>query len=174
MNRSKSSESTAAVFSPDIQETACSEDSGILEEVLDNTTKKCRVNGIVVGTLTGIDDAQVPLVDFPMNPTGRPLPTRSTVALETAHIGRDVALLFEQNDVRKPIVIGLMHASVAPVEIIKDNQLVAITAEKELLLRCGESSILLREDGKIVIKGKDILSRARRTNKVKGGSVQLN
>jgi hypothetical protein len=150
--------------------------TGILDEVLENTKKTSQVNGIVVGALKDIDtDSGVPTVDFPMNPTGRPIPARSTVELKHEHIGREVALLFELNDVRKPIVIGLMHAPVNPfTQVSVDNRIHEITAEKELLLRCGEASIHLREDGKIIIKGRDILSRARRTNKVKGGSIQLN
>lgn len=116
----------------------------------------------------------VPYVDFEMNPTGRSLSARSTVALKKEHIGREVALLFEQNDVRKPIVIGLMHVPERSIEVAVDGEIQEVSAENELLLRCGKSSILLRKDGKIVIKGENILSRARMTNKVKGGSVQLN
>ena len=49
-----------------------------------------------------------------------------------------------------------------------------IEGEGELILRCGRATVTLREDGKIVIRGVDVLSRASRTNRIKGGSVQLN
>jgi hypothetical protein len=146
----------------------------IIDDITRRTEQLSMINGIVVGVLINIDDNCVPLVDFPMNPTGQPLPARSTVALEKAHLRREVALMFEQNDMRKPIVIGLMHAHFSSVEIEKDGSVQEISAQKELSLRCGKASILLREDGKIVIKGEEILSRARRTNKVKGGTIQLN
>jgi hypothetical protein len=49
-----------------------------------------------------------------------------------------------------------------------------IEAKKNLTLRCGEGSITLREDGKILIKGKDLVSQAQRTIRIKGGSVAIN
>lgn len=155
-------------------ETDSEETHDILEDVVHATEQTFKVNGIVVGGLKAFDEADRPMVDFSINPMPDPLPARSTVALSKDHIGRDVALLFEQNDVRKPIVIGLMHVIAPTVEVSSDAMKREITAKEELVLRCGDSSILLRKDGKIVIKGRDILSRARRNNKVKGGSVQLN
>jgi hypothetical protein len=32
----------------------------------------------------------------------------------------------------------------------------------------------LRKDGKLMIRGKDVLTRAKRTNRIKGGSVGIN
>ena len=57
--------------------------------------------------------------------------------------------------------------SEAPEELVME-------AKKNLTLRCGEGSITLREDGKILIKGKDLVSRAQRTIRIKGGSVAIN
>lgn len=146
--------------------------NNFLDDVVRHTEKTARVNGVVVGTLARRGEDGIPYVDFSMNPTGRPLPARSTVEIKDDHAGRDVALMFEQNDVRKPIIIGLMH--VPSIQVAIDGEVKEITAEKELLLRCGKASILLRRDGKIIIKGENILSRARMNNKVKGGSIQLN
>lgn len=49
-----------------------------------------------------------------------------------------------------------------------------VEAKKNLTLRCGAGSITLREDGKILIKGKELVSHARKTNRIKGGSVTIN
>ena len=49
-----------------------------------------------------------------------------------------------------------------------------IEAKKNLTLKCGEGSITIREDGKILIKGKDLVSHAQRMNRIKGGSVSIN
>lgn len=49
-----------------------------------------------------------------------------------------------------------------------------LEARKNLTLRCGDGSITIREDGKILIKGKDLVSHARRVNRIKGGSVAIN
>jgi hypothetical protein len=51
---------------------------------------------------------------------------------------------------------------------------VVVEAGKTLVLRCGDGSITLRADGKILIKGKDLVSHAQRTNRIKGGSVAIN
>jgi hypothetical protein len=49
-----------------------------------------------------------------------------------------------------------------------------LEAKKQLILRCGAGSITIREDGKILIKGKDLVSHAKRLNRIRGGSVQIN
>jgi hypothetical protein len=49
-----------------------------------------------------------------------------------------------------------------------------IEARKNLTLKCGDTLITLREDGKILIKGKDVVSHARRMNRIKGGAVSIN
>jgi len=49
-----------------------------------------------------------------------------------------------------------------------------ITANKQLTLRCGESSITLTAAGKIIIRGKYIVSRASGLQRIKGGAVQIN
>lgn len=49
-----------------------------------------------------------------------------------------------------------------------------ITAAKQLTLRCGESSITLTAAGKIIIRGKYIVSRSSGVQRIKGGAVQIN
>jgi len=43
-----------------------------------------------------------------------------------------------------------------------------------LELRCGDSQITLTKDGKVVIKGVDVTTRASRTCRVKGSTVNIN
>lgn len=59
--------------------------------------------------------------------------------------------------------------SVAPME-----KRVCIEASEGIELRCGESVIKLDSNGKITILGKDVTTRARKTNKIKGASVRIN
>ena len=49
-----------------------------------------------------------------------------------------------------------------------------LEAKSCLTLRVGSGSITIREDGKILIKGKDLVSHATRLNRIKGGAVQIN
>ncbi|MFT3782346.1 MAG: hypothetical protein QM790_10050 [Nibricoccus sp.] len=57
----------------------------------------------------------------------------------------------------------------------KENRAqVVVEAGQELVLKCGKASIELSKDGTISIKGTDVISRARRVNRIKGSSVTLN
>ena len=51
---------------------------------------------------------------------------------------------------------------------------VVIQARESLTLRVGDGSITIRADGKILIKGKDLVSHAQRANRIRGGSVAIN
>jgi hypothetical protein len=49
-----------------------------------------------------------------------------------------------------------------------------LEAKNELTIRVGGGSITMRKDGKILIKGRDLVSHAQRVNRIKGGSVAIN
>jgi hypothetical protein len=51
---------------------------------------------------------------------------------------------------------------------------VVLTAEREMVLRCGEASITLTRAGKVIIKGAYIVSRSTGYNKIKGAAVDIN
>ncbi|TWU40598.1 hypothetical protein [Novipirellula artificiosorum] len=51
---------------------------------------------------------------------------------------------------------------------------VVIEADEQLSLRCGDASIEMRKDGKLMIRGIDVLSKAKRTQRIKGGNVAIN
>jgi hypothetical protein len=60
-----------------------------------------------------------------------------------------------------------------PAECEMPDSLV-LEAKHSLTLRVGEGSITIREDGKILVKGKDLVSHAQRMNRIKGGAVSIN
>jgi hypothetical protein len=49
-----------------------------------------------------------------------------------------------------------------------------LEATDELTLRVGDGSITIRKDGRILIRGTDLVSHARRLNRIKGGAVSIN
>jgi hypothetical protein len=51
---------------------------------------------------------------------------------------------------------------------------IQIVAQDNLILRCGEGSLIISKDGSIILRGSKILSRAKGVNKVKGAAVQIN
>jgi hypothetical protein len=154
----------------------------VAEAVPDAARKRMRLDGVVIGVLMGFDDSGEPLVVFPGNPVEQAVPARTMARLERDHIGSDVALLFEQGDPARPLIMGrILHPEVAfsPTEnprfqAIIDDQRLELKAEREIVLRCGKASITLTRAGKILLRGAYIYSRSTGVNNIKGGSVQLN
>jgi hypothetical protein len=61
-----------------------------------------------------------------------------------------------------------------PVAVQADGDRYEISAEREIVLRCGDSSITLTRAGKVIIKGNYILSRSTGYNKIKGAAIDIN
>ena len=55
-----------------------------------------------------------------------------------------------------------------------DSKRLVLEADEELAIQCGKGSIMIRKDGKILVKGLEIVSHAKAANRIRGGSVQLN
>lgn len=147
----------------------------------ETTTEK--IDGVVVGLLIGFDGQGAPLVGFTGNPQAEAAPARSTANLTREDIGCEVALLFENGDPAKPLIIGRMQQLVISTEKpneqafnaeIDGEQRVVLQADQEIVLRCGKASITLTRAGKIIIRGAYILNRSSGVNRIKGGSVQIN
>jgi Domain of unknown function (DUF6484) len=55
-----------------------------------------------------------------------------------------------------------------------DGKRLVFEAEEEVQIKCGEASINLYKDGRVVIRGRNLISRASVVNRILGGSVQVN
>jgi uncharacterized protein DUF6484 len=137
-----------------------------------------RLDGVVLGALVGFTETGVPLVDFPGNPQDNPVSARSTAELSPDDIGREVALLFEEANPSKPILIGPI-VSLGPqaarrFSVDRDGERLELSAQREVVLRCGNASITLTRAGKILIRGDYVSSHSRGVNKIKGGVVHIN
>jgi hypothetical protein len=89
--------------------------------------------------------------------------------------GQRVLVCLPRNLEEKGCVLGRIGTYVAPEPAEPpDTDRVLVEADKELVLKCGEASVTLTERGQILIKGKDVVSRASRNQRIKGGSVQIN
>jgi len=132
-----------------------------------------KLSGVVLGELRGFEEGS-PVVGFP-GAASDPV-AMTTVPLSTDQIGRQLALVFPDGDPARPLVMGLIQDPIsgAPVSATVDGETVNLKGEREIRLECGKASIVLRADGKIVIKGTRLLSRASRTQRIKGGSVSIN
>ena len=134
------------------------------QEVLDNLlARSLQTNagkGPVIGRLCGWDDSGAPLVDFPDNPAGVPLPALSTLALAPNAVDRPVVLLFEGNELRRPIVIGVIKSPTLTPVVTVDDREVVLEGKEQIELRCGKAKIVMTSDGKVLVKGTDIVSRS--------------
>src|SRR5262249_49279645 len=154
----------------------------------DHTKILKRIDGVVIGRLMEAEASKGVLVDYPDSPYNVPLLAASMVTVSKQDIGREVVLAFESGDPTRPILIGLIHQPCAThysadaviagngddsISIQLDGKRLTLTADKEIVLRCGEASITLTRAGKVLIRGTYVLSRSSGVNRIQGGSVQL-
>jgi hypothetical protein len=135
-----------------------------------------RIDGVIIGIFLGFGH-RGPLVVFPGNPEEAALQARSLAELSSGMIGCEVALLFENGDPRRPLIVGkIVDPAIqkADANIVRDGELVSITANHRLELRCGKSTIIMEKDGHITIRGTYLVSHASAANRIRGGSVNLN
>ena len=111
-----------------------------------------------------------------------------------------VVLLFEEGEPTRPLIMGLLQENETPyldlildtrdetgdtnlaaeqvpeppTEVRVDGRRVLLEGQDEIVLRCGRAAITLQRNGKIVIRGTYLVSRSEGTNRIKGGSVQIN
>ncbi len=93
--------------------------------------------------------------------------------------GRQVVLLFERGDPRRPVIVGWVQELPAadPPErryVRVDGRVLVLEGQQEVELRCGEASILLHRDGRIELRGRTILSEAREMQRIRGAAVRIN
>jgi Domain of unknown function (DUF6484) len=138
-------------------------------------------DGVVIGMILGFQDA-LPLVVFPGNLQEKAIPARSLTRLSTADLGAEVALLFEDGDRARPLIVGKLVDPLRPTSgavdtgavVIADGQLLRLVAKERIELRVGKASLIMEADGRITLRGTDLVSHASRSNRIRGGSVNLN
>lgn len=139
-------------------------------EVLD------RIDGVVIGLLIGFE-GRAPLVVFVGNPRETAIAARSLTELDVSAIGSELALLFEEGDPTRPLVVGRIvdpaHKN-RELQVVREGDRVVITGEERIELRCGLASIILEKDGRVTIRGSQLTSQASGTNRIRGGAVHLN
>ena len=156
-------------------------------------SRPVKLRGNRVGKLVRWSETEGPIVDHSSNPHG-PIAARSTVPLnaETAREAvanhQEVLLVFEAERSDKPIIVGLIQPRDSHVELKRDREQsqptalealvdgkkIALQAEDEIVLRCGDASITLQRNGRIVVRGAYVETRSKGINRIKGGVVRIN
>jgi hypothetical protein len=144
--------------------------------------------GIQSGRIVEIRPGGKPMVDFDGNESGL-LEAR---CLHRASFSNDYAagsavlLAFDRGDRTHPIILGALSESCeespgrpfraegTQVNAVVDGTRIVLRADREIVLECGESSLILQKDGRVVLKGVEVVSRASRTNKIRGACVKIN
>ena len=176
-------------------------EQSLLENVIEQSARPPqRADGIAIGVLDSFDsagNAHVSIAAFGLSG----LVANTLVPLTVAHLGAQLALGFESGNPQRPIIIGFMlsahpedislarpHDTVLeevqnddetsddgmPRDVIVDGLRVILEAEREIELRCGEAAIIMTADGRIQIRGTYITSHASATQRILGGSVNVN
>ena len=142
-------------------------------------------NAAILAKFHSFDLDDCPIIsDLPQLP-GEVLRARATIKLTQSQIGAQVVLMFENSDSRLPIIVGVLQqpipfmpiAEAKPIQqvsVTADDDRFVVSAEREIVLRCGDASITLTRAGKVIIKGNYIVSRSTGYNKIKGAAVDIN
>lgn len=150
---------------------------------------------VTIGKIARVDKSGRIYVDYPGNPAG-PAKARITASVQkilaskSDPAGSEVLLAFENNDPGRPIIVDAMYSLLGDImeqaddavaakagkleEALVDGKRVVLSAEEEVVLKCGSASITLTKSGKVLISGDYVSSRSKGANKIKGGSIQLN
>jgi hypothetical protein len=141
---------------------------------------------VSTGVVTEVTTDGEVFVDYAGN-IGAPVKAQVLVPLDDrripASVGDTFALLLNEGDSNPPLILGRVSSTVPLArepaanpspEVQIDGQRVTLHAHTMVVLSCGLGSITLTADGKIVIKGTEIVSRASGSNKIRGGQVNIN
>lgn len=154
-----------------------------------------KLEGPRIGRLVKIDSDI--WIDYQGNPFKRPLLARLEkrfgldqlkAALE---LERDLKLEFIGGDPSMPVISQIYYSLLDEVtfktkeenktqEIIKakkivlDAEEIELKGSKRVIIRSGKSKIILDSLGRLVQKAGDIVNRARKNNKIKGGNIHIN
>ncbi len=142
------------------------------------------VPGAVLGRVVGVEGAtlQVEVAGRGVLRARVAMPLTTTQAQAAVVAGAEAVLVFAEGDPERALVMGLvLQALEEPAEPEEkpavariDGQRVVLEGKEEVVLKCGEATLTLRANGKVVIRGAYVETRARGTNRIKGGSVQIN
>lgn len=153
-----------------------------LGELAAELVSRARTPSMAVGRIVGLADDGHPLVDF----DGRdhhavaaryvvPLSTDELAAMANAN--QEVLLAFEGDDSSRPIITGVLQTPAKPRAnegvVVVDGKRVRIEGHDEIVLSCGQASITLRRNGRVVIRGTHLESDSLGANWIRGVDIQL-
>lgn len=116
---------------------------------------------IVIGSIVDINPEGRPMVDFPNMPDRAPLPALTTLTLTRHHTGRQVALLFNNGDIRQPVIMGVIHNPLD--ELLQNFELTPVESENTSPFpdtssaRGNPADIKQDRNGQVFVDGKHVV-----------------
>jgi hypothetical protein len=115
----------------------------------------------------------------------------SAASASEALLGRTVLVLLNRHT--QPVILGVVTqrlwekpqadtareaygklSKTGSTSLELDKRTIDLEAADEIRLTCGKSSLVLRSDGTVIMRGVRIVSRASESNKIKGSTVNIN
>jgi Domain of unknown function (DUF6484) len=150
-----------------------------------------RGGGVVIGRVVSFEGGEL-RVEY-RGSRGKPLAARVSAALDDAALaaaaleGQEAVLLFEAGDAARPVVVALLRSATPLVDALLsaplpkagkvarlDGRRVVLEGQEEVVLQCGRASLTLRRDGRVVLRGVNVVTQAEQVQKIRGGKVQIN
>ena len=140
----------------------------------------------VAGHLCGVDREgrllfQSEGSSAPPYPVSVAMPVSDGALVKAARLQQRALVLRTEN--AGDVLVGFLRERVdarwrdagpGELEVVVDGETLNIRAERQIELRCGKSSLLLRADGRVVLSGTYVVSTSRGPNKIKGATIALN
>jgi hypothetical protein len=144
---------------------------------------------LTIGTLVKVEPGLQVWIDYPDNPRHTPLVAISVASVTTADVGRRAVLAFADGDPEQPILLGLVRPpsgietptqtrgpfSAAPVVgAVAETPHLHVEAEETMTLTCGQASLSLHKDGRVIGRGTNVATYADGTLRLRGAGIELN
>jgi hypothetical protein len=124
------------------------------------------------GRITGLSGDLGILVEHDREQTSVVCDVLITAAEQPALSVGDTVLFVRGRGQERGCVLGVVRkyqATPAP-----PPEHVILKARERIELRVGQSSVVLSKDGRVTVKGEEVVSRAMGVNKIRGAAVKIN
>ncbi len=162
----------------------------LLRQILDGPISGTRPETaqVITGHLCGIDD-EGRVLFVPEQGGAGPVPVAigapilDGVLIPAARNQQRALVVRTSESPPRLILIGLVRERVsaaardaAPgqLEVKVDGETLRLTADREIELRCGRASLILRQSGRVILKGTHVVTSSQGPLKVKGATVEIN
>lgn len=147
------------------------EDYRVLESVTKRTeqTSKNTITHYpytLVGTIEKVYNNGLAKVSFIIEKKHYSYEAISTQPLNDTYETKECVLTFNQGDISKPIITGMIQT--------QESEPLVISSEEGIILECGDTRIELDVEGTLDLKARHINSQAYGSYRIKGGSVKIN